>query len=541
MKKNIYLLLILGAIFMIPSTVKAVNLTACGASSTYTTLNDAVAASNSGDTITLQGDCDLAATLWIGNGKNLTINLNNNDITRNSAEMIHINGATVNFTGIGTIADTGSNLGSAIRISGSSNPSASNYTNVTIGSGVTVKAFYAVMLTQTVAASNGLGPNGTALAAGSNYIYGITLNMNGTVIGLTNTTWFGSGLYINGVYQNTGVNHPVINVGSSAVVTGAGAGIYAAGYAKWTFANGSSVTGNSSAIALKAGNFTFNGGSYLCTGPDTSPTSGNNNGVEASGAALQIESNTSYAGNIDIAINGGTFKSNNGVVFYEYLGSGTVTKVTNVQINDGIFQSGTLRPVFMVSNSFKTIISGYINGGTYNGIAHENNTGITLVGLNGTDLTDQTLTVNSLTTSSTNTKEQLTNKVNVLAKGNKVLDVFDISLYFNSTGEKREDFTDFSVKVSIPLDDKYSNHENLQIIYIDDEGNVHIIPSQIVNGNIEFVVDHFSEYGIIGTPIGNISNPNTSDINLPFVLGTTLLTIIGVTFTGKKLTKESKI
>ncbi|RGU91670.1 hypothetical protein DWW31_13730 [Clostridium sp. AF15-17LB] len=54
------------------------------------------------------------------------------------------------------------------------------------------------------------------------------------------------------------------------------------------------------------------------------------------------------------------------------------------------------------------------------------------------------------------------------------------------------------VKVSLPLTDEMKAMTDLQVVYIDDNGNVTIIPSQIMDGKIIFITDHFSLYGVIG-------------------------------------------
>lgn len=54
------------------------------------------------------------------------------------------------------------------------------------------------------------------------------------------------------------------------------------------------------------------------------------------------------------------------------------------------------------------------------------------------------------------------------------------------------------VKVSIPLTDKMKAMTDLKVVYIDENGNVTIMPSEIKDGRIVFTTDHFSDYGVIG-------------------------------------------
>lgn len=57
---------------------------------------------------------------------------------------------------------------------------------------------------------------------------------------------------------------------------------------------------------------------------------------------------------------------------------------------------------------------------------------------------------------------------------------------------------DGKIKISITLTDAIKSMTNLQIVYIDDAGNVTIIPSETKGGMITFFTDHFSHYGVIG-------------------------------------------
>lgn len=163
------------------------------------------------------------------------------------------------------------------------------------------------------------------------------VNFNGKIISPAQSDHeaAGHGIYINGTINNT-VSYPVINIESTAVITARlGCGIYAAGYAAWNIADGASITGLDSGIAIKAGVLNIGKATITCTGPNTAPTEGYSNGVNASGAALQIESNTSYAGNITININGASLISSCGNSVYEYLAANANdTKVNSLTVTD---------------------------------------------------------------------------------------------------------------------------------------------------------------------------------------------------------------
>ena len=89
---------------------------------------------------------------------------------------------------------------------------------------------------------------------------------------------------------------------------------------------GGTITGVSSAIGMKCGTLNIMGGTLTATGPDSTPTEGFSNGIYASGAAIQIESNDGYKlasntpGTVTVNITGGSIVSENGYAIYEYVG-----------------------------------------------------------------------------------------------------------------------------------------------------------------------------------------------------------------------------
>lgn len=100
---------------------------------------------------------------------------------------------------------------------------------------------------------------------------------------------------------------------------------------------GGTITGKSSGIALKSGALNISGGIIRATGEYKAPTEGQSNGVNASGAAIQLESNSDYIGNIAVGITGGSFISEKGYSLYEYLGKGEETQVKSISVSNGEF------------------------------------------------------------------------------------------------------------------------------------------------------------------------------------------------------------
>lgn len=175
---------------------------------------------------------------------------------------------------------------------------------------------------------------------GSNSQYKATLSVAGKVYGGNQAV---SG---NGSWSNTD-----ITIEDGAVLTSSdGTAIYHP-QGGTLYIKGGTITGRDSAIAIKSGTLNISGGTIKATGPDTTPTTGYSNGVNASGAAIQIESNKNYCGNPDITnyndtnavqlnVTGGNIESQNGVAIYEYLDSATTqSSVKGINISAGYIKS----------------------------------------------------------------------------------------------------------------------------------------------------------------------------------------------------------
>lgn len=163
---------------------------------------------------------------------------------------------------------------------------------------------------------------------------------------------------------NGGKNHSgtSITINNGAVVESADAPAIYHPQSGTLTVNGGFITGTESAIAIKSGTLNISGGTIKATGLDTTPTEGYSNGINASGAAIQIESNVGYYGNPDntynsphndsdevqINITGGNIESQNGVAIYEYLDSKTSkSSVKGINISSGYIKGPKAN--FMVS------------------------------------------------------------------------------------------------------------------------------------------------------------------------------------------------
>lgn len=342
-RKVLYLVVLFLVLFLKPIGVLASDTASARIGNKFfDSLEEAILAATSTDTISLTSNVTFDKTLEIH--KTVNINLNNHTISGDEKVFL-VQGGSLNLSGTGTIRELKPNYGAVILL-GSSDPTKKDFSTVSVSSGVTLEGWSGIFI-------NHLNNTG----------YGILVNMNGKINALDDINGGpGAGVYVNGNIKHIS-NAPIVNLGNTAKITSTGNGIYAAGYATYTI-NGAYISGEESGLGIKSGSFNILDGTIMGTGPDKTPTSGNNNGINASGTAIQIESNPGYAGNIELYIKDGTFESKNSNVIYEYTTNNN-TQVKDISISSGMFTSKSSKPVFLLSDSFKSKHSSFISGGVY--------------------------------------------------------------------------------------------------------------------------------------------------------------------------------
>jgi hypothetical protein len=232
-------------------------------------------------------------------------------------------------------------------LKGSEDSTKENYSTVSIGKDITLEGWSGIFINHE-----------------NNKAHGILVNMNGTIKAVNDINNSpGAGIYVNGNIKHEN-NSPIINLTNTTKITSTGNGIYSAGYATYNI-NGAYIEGIQSALGIKSGIFNIKNATIIGTGDDKTPTSGNNNGINASGTAIQIESNNGYKGNIELNINSGKIESKKSYTIYEYTVNNSDTQVKNINITGGTYISPSNKPVFSVSDSFKSTHQNFISGGIY--------------------------------------------------------------------------------------------------------------------------------------------------------------------------------
>ena len=315
--KKIVLSILLGVLVIVPSTVYALTEV-----KTNEELKEAV---KNDSEIVLQNDIIMTDDITV-RGQKINIDLNGNSLTLKA--YIRVYEGSLEFSGKGLIKDDREDLRGTIYVYGSTDSKAVSFANLTVGKDVKIETKRYGITVWPVTENEKPVPT-----------YGTVINFNGTII---STNENAGGITINGNIKNDGKleNAPIINIGKTAVVKAtADTALYGAGMGVWNI-DGGAFEGKS-AIGIKSGKLVINDGTFTATGvPKTGELYGN--GIISTGSSIQIENNKGYAGNIEITVNGGTFKSEKGLSIYHYPPNneeGETNTLKSLIINGGTFTS----------------------------------------------------------------------------------------------------------------------------------------------------------------------------------------------------------
>lgn len=295
--KKIVLSILLGVLVIVPSTVYALTEV-----KTNEELKEAV---KNDSEIVLQNDIIMTDDITV-RGQKINIDLNGNSLTLKA--YIRVYEGSLEFSGKGLIKDDREDLRGTIYVYGSTDSKAVSFATLTVGKDVKIETKRYGIVVWPITENK--KPVPTYFPT-----YGTVINFNGTII---STNENAGGITISGNLKNDGKleNAPIINIGKTAVVkTTAEAALYAAGIGVWNIDGG--VFEGKSAIGIKSGKLVINDGTFTATG-ETKTGELYGNGIISTGSSIQIENNKGYAGNIEITINGGTFKSDKGLSIYHY-------------------------------------------------------------------------------------------------------------------------------------------------------------------------------------------------------------------------------
>lgn len=554
----------------------------------FTKVKDAealISALEEGKNIKLTSDIlGVDKTLLIN--KEITIDLNGNNISFTKNNSFEVIGGNLTLTGKGTVKEEVPYYG-AVMLRGSANKDDINYSTLTVEKDVTLEGWSPIFINQL---------NGVNKVKDS---YGVTVNLYGTLNGVADSAGDrGHGIYVNGNIQHK-ENYPVINIYDGAKITTPGDGIYAAGYAKWNI-EGATING-AIGIGAKSGIFNLKNVYIKATDPYMDPKYWGN-GIYSNGAAIQIESNNGYAGAIEITIDGGKYESVNAYAIHHYLasknGENINNSLENLTIKNGTFIGGKDNIAIDVVDGEKIAIT----GGTYSSSVAkyitdeyvesklENNyvvakkevtvdtpsiditkpvEEVTVGVKENKDLNDTlkealkdskidvsdinaTILVEIINQKETEVSEEASKSINDLTKENsniKLLSFFDITLAVknNITGEALGNLTELNKKITfnMALPENIAKVEEgytrkYYVVRYHD-GKSEVIPATVDGNIITFESDKFSTYALAyeDTKNSSIENPPTSDtVIMDLVVGTA--SVIGLLLVGKNLIKRKK-
>lgn len=305
------------------------------------TMEELLNAVKGNNTVVLDDNITLNKALEI-NGNNVVLDLNGKTITITEKYIDLIKGS-LEITGKGTIKDTRvlEAPGSTIYVEGSTNKSDTGYSTLYVGKDVTIDT------TQW-----GLSVWDTSAKA-----YGVTVNFDGTIV---STGSKAGGITIQGNIKNDGtaINVPVINLSKTTKITATGLDgfpLYGAGAGQWNVV-GATCEGINGALGVKSGRFNIVNATLKATGKP-GVAEGYGNGINGVGAAIQIESNNTYFGKIELLITQNSqIISEKGNSIYHYSAQTGVNNLNELRIHDGNFVGDI---VFQENDKV------YVKGGTF--------------------------------------------------------------------------------------------------------------------------------------------------------------------------------
>lgn len=305
------------------------------------TMEELLNAVKGNNTVVLDDNITLNKALEI-NGNNVVLDLNGKTITITEKYIDLIKGS-LEITGKGTIKDTRvlEATGSTIYVEGSTNKSDTGYSTLYVGKDVTIDT------TQW-----GLSVWDTSAKA-----YGVTVNFDGTIVSTGNEA---GGITIQGNIKNDGtiINVPVINLSKTTKITATGSDgfpLYGAGAGQWNVLE-ATCEGINGALGVKSGRFNIVNATLKATGKP-GVVEGYGNGINGVGAAIQIESNNTYFGKIELVITQNSqIISEKGNSIYHYSAQTGVNNLNELRIHDGNFVGDI---VFQENDKV------YVKGGTF--------------------------------------------------------------------------------------------------------------------------------------------------------------------------------
>ena len=291
--------------------------------------------------------------IWVDGGGSLTItdSIGGGVIFTNSDFPLYVTHGTMDVLGGTVVSECPISVQPVFGlVKGSTNPSDSNYSTMTVGPGAHLKY-----------AGDGTNPiYGVMIGNTGEVAYGTTLNINCQTTGLSCLA------YVNGNIKATDGATPAVNItgGDYKLYYTV---IYGAGYANYNITDGTFDCGLSG-VEVRAGNLNVSGGTFVVhASPATAEPNGN--GSTSGGCAISISTHTTNLP-IDVKITGGSFTAYWPFQQVDVRNQTTALTVPTMSISGGTFTStatGDSKYALFSNNC-----TGFITGGTFDGILKTN-------------------------------------------------------------------------------------------------------------------------------------------------------------------------
>lgn len=286
----------------------------------FTTLNTAISYSSASNPAVVIKNNSVLTGPTISDGSDKYLDLNGKTIEQTYRAKISHGSLTIQGEGVINNTVTAED-NTAFWLVGSTSTTATDYSVLTIGTGVTLNVPYGSCI--------GVLDNDE-----SKLSYGVVVNVNGTL-----TSTYSYLLYINGNVRGMESKAPKFNIANSASIeAGCADGcacIYAAGYGEWTI--GAATLRANTPIYAKAGVVTINGATIEACGAYAEPQP-YGNGFYSTGDAIVFDSKNGYAGNMQLSITDATITSANGYAVHEVMTDRQESQTLVMQVAGGKFK-----------------------------------------------------------------------------------------------------------------------------------------------------------------------------------------------------------
>lgn len=222
---------------------------------------------------------------------------------------------------------------------GSADPTAQNYTTLTISDNVIVKQVSGEEYFVSISEDN----------VKQGKPYGIVVNFNGTYEGQCP-------FYIHDSLTTISENAPTFNIGKDAEIN-SNSVAYAAGYGIWNYEGKAEVSHHG--IEIRAGKLTMNGGSIECTATEPADDQFNGSGSTSQACGIAVCQHSTKLP-IEVVVNNGYIKAYTPLYQANPQNNGEEINDVKLTVNDGLFFSTSNNIVWALNKRI------FLNGGVYN-------------------------------------------------------------------------------------------------------------------------------------------------------------------------------